>query len=77
MTSLSYGACAGVVGSDLHIGFRKISRERRCRFPLRVPFDLKVAGLGVAHFQMDLSSVVKEAQTQLLEVTLWSFGSFE
>ena len=30
--------------------------------PLRVPFDPKVAGLGVAYFQMDLSSVVQEAQ---------------
>ena len=29
----------------------------------RVPFDPKVAALGVAYFQMDLSSVVQEAQT--------------
>jgi len=63
MTSLPFGASAGVVGSDLHIGFRKISGERRCRCPLRVPFDPKVVALGVAYFQMDLSSVVQEAQT--------------
>ena len=52
-----------MVGFDLHIGFRKISGERRCRCPLRVPFDPKVVALGVAYFQMDLSSVVQEAQT--------------
>ena len=63
MTSLSFGASAGVACSDLHIGFRKISSERRCRCPLRVPFDPKVVALGVAYFQMDLSSVVQEAQT--------------
>ena len=63
MTSLPFGASAGVVGFDLHIGFRKISGERRCRCPLRVPFDPKVVALGVAYFQTDLSSVVQEAQT--------------
>jgi len=33
--------------SDLHIRFRKTSGKRRGRCPLRIPFDLKVAGLGV------------------------------
>ena len=62
--------------SDLRTRFREISGKRHGRCPLRVPFDPKVVVLGVAYFQMDLSSVVQDAQKQLLEVTLWSFGSF-
>ena len=48
--------------SDLRTRFCEISGKRHGRCPLRVPFDPKVAGLGVAYFQMDLSSVVQEAQ---------------
>ena len=60
----SFEASAGVVGLTYTLDFvRFLSGKRHGRCPLRVPFDPMVAALGVAYFQMDLSSGVQEAQT--------------